>query len=404
MFASFLSTIFGSLLSICVTALAAFAVTLIFRTSTTTNFAQGSIAAFGCYIVADLLNKYGMPVWQGVFIGMVAGVLIGLVIDLVIFRNGRHVNAIGKQIITMGIVSLFFGGIPLVFGTPERIPFEAFYNTVKAGVSPNISIAAFGGSIVITKHALICLAISVVVLGVLFLLLKYSKWGLGVRATASNEFTAELMGIDTRVITAVSWAVAGALGVLAAVMYAGGGTTISASFMTTIQGNAFLAGSGRIYFGNKPRGDVDSNGQGTANTVKGGGMYSALWDTDTYWLISNVSTSGIRSQLSLQIETNSLLATGPRDFVVEYSTDGTSWTAVPGGSYTVIGQCDSKNALPHYMPGFKVFDFALPAALQDKASVSIRLRCASLTGTDGKSSVVPNATNRLGHVSIKYNK
>ena len=108
--------------------------------------------------------------------------------------------------------------------------------------------------------------------------------------------------------------------------------------------NAFLAGSGRIYFGNKPRGDVDSNGQGTANTVKGGGMYSALWDTDTYWLISNVSTSGIRSQLSLQIETNSLLATGPRDFVVEYSTDGTSWTAVPGGSYTVIGQCDSKNA------------------------------------------------------------
>lgn len=64
----------------------------------------------------------------------------------------------------------------------------------------------------------------------------------------------------------------------------------------------------------------------------------------------------------------------------------------------------AKNALPHYMPGFKVFDFALPAALQDKASVSIRLRCASLTGTDGKSSVVPNATNRLGHVSIKYNK
>ena len=108
--------------------------------------------------------------------------------------------------------------------------------------------------------------------------------------------------------------------------------------------NAFLAGSGRIYFGNKPRGDVDSNGQGTANTVKGGGMYSALWDTDTYWLISNVSTSGIRSQLSLQIETNSLLATGPRDFVVEYSTDGTSWTAVPGGSYTVIGQCASLHA------------------------------------------------------------
>lgn len=168
--------------------------------------------------------------------------------------------------------------------------------------------------------------------------------------------------------------------------------------------NAFLAGSGRIYFGNKPRGDVDSNGKGTANTVKSGAMYSALWDTNTYWLISNISTAGIHTQLSLQIETNSLLATGPRDFAVEYSTDGTTWTAVPGGNYTVIGQCDSKNALPHYMPGFKVFDFALPAALQNQASVAIRLRCTSLTGVDGRSSVVPNATNRLAHVSIKYNK
>ena len=98
-----------------------------------------------------------------------------------------------------------------------------------------------GGEIVITKHALICLGITVVILAVLFLLLKFSKWGLGVRATASSEFTAELMGIDTHVITAISWALACGLGVLAAVMYAGGGTSISAGFMTTIQVNAFLA-------------------------------------------------------------------------------------------------------------------------------------------------------------------
>ncbi len=44
MFAAFLSTVCGSLLSICVTALSAFSVTIIFRTSTTANFAQGSIA------------------------------------------------------------------------------------------------------------------------------------------------------------------------------------------------------------------------------------------------------------------------------------------------------------------------------------------------------------------------
>lgn len=241
MFASFLSTVCGSLLSICVTALSAFAVTMIFRTSTTANFAQGSVAAFGCYVVAWLLNDYGVPVYLGVAAGMVSGVLIGLFIDIFVFRMGRSVNELGKQIITMGFVSLFFGGIPLVFGTPESIPFESFYNTVKAGVASNVVIPAFGGEIVLTKHALICTAITIVVLGTLFLLLKYSKWGLGVRCTAASEFTAELMGIDTHVITAVSWAIACMLGVLAAVMYAGGGVMINTSFMTTIQVNAFLA-------------------------------------------------------------------------------------------------------------------------------------------------------------------
>ena len=242
MFAAFLSTLCGTLLSVCITALAAFAVTLIFKTSTTTNFAQGSIAALGCYVTADMLNKYGVPVYIGVFIGMAVGVVVGLLIDIVIFRNGKNVNAVGKQIITMGIVSIILGGIPLIFGTPESIPFEAFYNTQKAGTPPNFVLPAFGGEVVVTKHALICLGITVVVLGALFLLLKHSRWGLAVRSTASNEFTAELMGINSHFITAASWAIAGALGVLAAVMYAGSGTKISATFMTTVQVNAFLAG------------------------------------------------------------------------------------------------------------------------------------------------------------------
>ena len=55
-----------------------------------------------------------------------------------VFRKGRHVGELGKQIITMGFVSLFYGGIPLVFGNPEFIPFESFYNTTKAGVESNV--------------------------------------------------------------------------------------------------------------------------------------------------------------------------------------------------------------------------------------------------------------------------
>ena len=62
------------------------------------------------------------------------------------------------------------------------------------------------------------------------------------RATASNEYIAGMMGINTHVVTAISWGLAGALGALAATINASSGTVISGYFMTNFQVYAFLAG------------------------------------------------------------------------------------------------------------------------------------------------------------------
>ena len=232
--AFFLNTIFGSIMSICITVLVTLAITLIFKTSYTTNFAQGVISAFGAYVVASLLNSAGVNIWAAVPIGILASIAIAVFIDVVIFRHGRYVNAVGKQIITMGILSLIMGVIPLIFGNPVSIPFEKFSDEV-------LSFSVGGKDVSVTVNALICAGITVVIVTVIFVLLKYSKWGLSVRATASNEFVAGMMGMNTHVVTAISWGVAGALGALAASMYAGT-TALSSYFMTTYQVNAFLAG------------------------------------------------------------------------------------------------------------------------------------------------------------------
>lgn len=230
-----ITSLLSTLTVVCVTVIATMGLTLIFKTSTTTNFAQGIIAALGCYVVADMMNKHGVNFYVSILIGLIVGILIGLFIDLVIFRSGRFVNPVSKQIITMGIMTLILGIVPLVFGTPEAIPFESFAEGILVTKTPD-------GELVITKHALVCIAITVVVITAIFLLLRYSKWGLSVRAVANNEFTAEFMGINTHKVTAMSWSIAAALGVLAAVMFAGSGVAISSTFMTTIQINAFLAG------------------------------------------------------------------------------------------------------------------------------------------------------------------
>jgi branched-chain amino acid transport system permease protein len=211
------------------------AITLIFKTSYTTNFAQGVISAFGAYVVSTALSGIGLSLWVSLPIGMLASMLIAVLVDVVIFRNGRYVNALGKQIITMGLISLVVGAIPLIFGLSDP-EFRSF-------VSGNFVIELGDGtSASVTKNALVCMALAVVVITTIFLLLRFSKWGLSVRATASNEYVAGMMGINTHVVTAISWGLAGALGALAATINASSGTVVSGYFMTNYQVYAFLAG------------------------------------------------------------------------------------------------------------------------------------------------------------------
>ena len=232
---SLFNTLAGSLLTICVTMMATMGITLIFRTSNTTNFAQGAIAAAGTYVVANLAMIYQLNYILAIVIGLVFGIAFGLFIDIMIFRRGKNVNIVGKQIITMGLVSIIFGAVPLVFGAQTAPQIPAF-------IEGNFAIPMFGGEVSITKHSLVCIGITAVVLTVLFVLLYKSKWGLGVRVTASSEYTAGIVGVNTYVITATSWAIAAALAVLAAVMLNAGNATLTPSFMTKIQVNSFLAG------------------------------------------------------------------------------------------------------------------------------------------------------------------
>lgn len=232
--AYFLSTLFGSIIPMCVTALVTMAITLIFKTSFTTNFAQGVISAFGAYTVASIMTSHGLSIWLALPVGMVVAMLIAVVVDVGIFRRGRYVNALGKQIITMGLISIVVGATPLAFGIIQPV-FTPF-------VEGLISFDLADGNVSFPINSLVCMAMTVVIIAVIFILLRFSKWGLSVRATASNEYVAGMMGINTHVVTAVSWGLAGAIGALAATINASSGNTINIYFMTNYQVFAFLAG------------------------------------------------------------------------------------------------------------------------------------------------------------------
>lgn len=219
----------------CAGILATFAVTLIFKTSYTTNFAQGVISAIGAYVAVELSMKNGYPIWMVAIVGILVAFIVGVAIDVLIFRNGRYVNALGKQIITMGLISIIIGVIPFIFSVAkmEAVPAFPFIH-----LTQGLQI----GEIFIQYNTIIGVAITIILLAAVFLLLQKSKWGLSVRATASNEIVAGMMGINTKVITAISWGIAGAFGAVAAIIYIGNVTLSNGYVMTTTQINAFLAG------------------------------------------------------------------------------------------------------------------------------------------------------------------
>ncbi len=245
LFSDIISIIMNSLIAFSFLSLATFGIVLIFKTSSTTNFAQGSLGILGAYATSYFIDKQGVNDLLGtpsvvinsasqLILPMLAGITItffaGFLIHTVIFKNAKYTNVATKQIITMGLVIVITGLIPIVFGaTVTRVSFPFSKETIRVL------------GIILPIHNLITLLFSAVIITSIFILLKYTKWGLGVRSVASNEKVAGLMGINTDFVNALSWAIAGALGALSAITYTAAIGTLFSTTMIDMQVNAFYA-------------------------------------------------------------------------------------------------------------------------------------------------------------------
>lgn len=209
--------------------LATLGIIIVFRTNFVINFAQGVMGMFGAYIVTVLFNRAGLPIVPSILIGLLAAVGIGFIVDFVIIRRTKKVAGSGKEIITLGLMMVFVGITPMMFGVdPMRLP-----KIIEAGAL-NI------GGANLSFNSLLNIIIGIGLTVALFMLLQRTKLGLAIRGTASNERTARLMGVPTKQITLFAWALAVVLGTLAGSMIAPT-TSVTVNLMDSVQINAFIA-------------------------------------------------------------------------------------------------------------------------------------------------------------------
>src|SRR5690554_5290718 len=172
--------IISVLVSFSFLSLATLGIVLIFKTSTTTNFAQGMLGILGAYTTSYLIDPSGINDFTGrpsviisgpaqlilpILGGMLASFIFGYLIDALIFRRAKYTNAATKQIITMGLVIIITGLIPTIFGTAVRR--ASFQFTTKTVVFLGVSTPL---------HGIISFVVASIIISLIFILLKYTKW------------------------------------------------------------------------------------------------------------------------------------------------------------------------------------------------------------------------------------
>lgn len=232
-------TAFGTLLQLIlrsletggVYALAALGIIIIYRTSNITHFAQGAMGMFNTYLAAVLVDLMDLPLAIGVIAAICMSIVLGCLVDFCIIRRAKKVAPVAKQIITLGLIMVFVGLAPMVFGVdPLSLP--------KFIPNGKIDLGATKASL--SYNGLLNIVLGIVIMMILFYVLQKTKLGIAIRTTSSNEPVARLMGVPTRNVTLFAWALAAVLGALAGIMNAPT-TTVTTGVMDSVQINALIA-------------------------------------------------------------------------------------------------------------------------------------------------------------------
>jgi branched-chain amino acid transport system permease protein len=187
--------------------LVAMGLTLIFGVLDIVNFAHGSFLALALFLTFGL-TQAGLHVYLALAISVPAMFLLGVLVQRGILAGAMGKPLENQLLITLGISLIIENGLLLFFGAnPRSVALSGDRGVPIFGAVANLSrILAFLGALLLA--------------GLLYLLLQRTRLGTAIRAVAANDTGAQLVGIDTRVIYAVTFAIgtacAGAAGTLVA--------------------------------------------------------------------------------------------------------------------------------------------------------------------------------------------
>jgi branched-chain amino acid transport system permease protein/neutral amino acid transport system permease protein len=214
--------------------------TLQFGVTNILNLAYGDIMTAAAF-VAYLVTSAGLSVWLALVTGAAFGSVFSVLLNRYIYTPfvRRGTRLFGMIIVTIAASLIVQNGLLAIFG--------ANFFSLKMPRPTSVHI----GGMVFTTVQLAIIGIAVAAMLVIHVLLRYTKLGKAMRATAADPDLARNCGIATDRVIDIAWAISGALCGLAGVILVLNVTaftnTTGAEFLIPIVAVAVLGGIGQPY-------------------------------------------------------------------------------------------------------------------------------------------------------------
>jgi branched-chain amino acid transport system permease protein len=177
------------------------------------NLAHGDMAVLGALLTIALTQVAGMPLLWAITTTVLLMAGFGWFLHGVLFARAMRGGFLLPILVTIGLGAALQNGMFGIWGSNTR--------SLGADIG-SLAWASWSlpGEIIIGKLPAIIFAVAVIVIGTLHLILKKTRLGRAIRATASDPEAAEMSGVSARQAQHAATAIAVALAALAGVLLA----------------------------------------------------------------------------------------------------------------------------------------------------------------------------------------
>lgn len=189
-------------------ALIACSLSFLFGVMRIVNLAHGSIVVFAAFLLFVLADRFDLSPWLALLIVVPVMAGLGWLLQRFVLDRSLRGGMLVPLLATFGLAIVLDNALFETFGADTR------------SLAPYIGDLSFGSwaitdDISIGQLDVLILATAVLLLGALHLLLRYTRMGRAIRATAEDPGTAGLIGIDARAVYAMATALALAMAAVA---------------------------------------------------------------------------------------------------------------------------------------------------------------------------------------------